>query len=423
MLSRAFRPHYAWVVVGVTFATMLVSASIRAAPGVLIKPFEAEFGWDRASISLAVGVGFIVNGLGAPLGGGLIDRFGPRRVVLAGVALLGLSLAPMLVMTELWQLHLLWGVFNSIGAGGVTGVLGAAVAVRWFRTNRGLVIGLFGAAGSAGQLLFIPAMMSLNVSHGWRAAVVLLLAAAIGVAIPLALLFRDRPEDRGRRAYGDDGTVTAAERADDARRTSLRRALGSTDYRCLLGSFFICGYTSTGLIGVHLIPHAIEHGFSEGAAAGAVGLMGVMNVVGTLGSGWLSDRFDNRKLLGCYYGFRALSLAALPFILATPSLYVFAIVFGLDYVATVPATVKLTASIFGRASVGILFGWIMFSHQLGAATAAYAGGLFRLWLGDYHVIFISAAVMGLVAVGLSLRINSDGRTAAVPEPARTPALV
>jgi predicted MFS family arabinose efflux permease len=267
-------------------------------------------------------------------------------------------------------------------------------------------------------------MMSLNVSHGWRAAVVLLLAAALAVSVPLALLFRDKPEDTGRRAYGEDGSTTAAERANDARRTSLRRALRTTDYWCLLGSFFICGYTSTGLIGVHLIPHAIEHGFSEAAAASAVGLMGMMNVVGTLGSGWLSDRFDNRRLLGCYYGFRALSLAALPFILETPSLYVFAVVFGLDYVATVPATVKLTASIFGRASVGILFGWIMFSHQLGAATASYAGGLFRVWLGDYHVIFISAALMGFVAAGLSLRLKSDGRSvpalATVPTPGPGP---
>jgi MFS family permease len=416
-VTRAFQPHYAWVVVLVTFATLLVSTSVRAAPGVLIKPLEVEFGWDRAAISLAVGLGFIVNGLGAPLGGGLIDRFGPRRIALAGVGMLALSLAPMPFMTELWQLHLLWGVVNSIGAGAVTGVLGAAVALRWFRRHRGSVIGLFGAAGSAGQLVFIPAMMSLSLAHGWRAAVLLLLAAALLVLTPLALLFRDRPEDTGRRPFGDDGGVTQLERADDARGTPLRRALRTTDYWCLLGSFFVCGYTSTGLIGVHLIPHAIEHGFSEATAAAAVGLMGVMNVVGTLGSGWLSDRFDNRKLLGCYYGFRALSLAALPFILEAPGLYVFAIVFGLDYVATVPATVKLTATIFGRASIGVLFGWIMFSHQLGSATAAYAGGLFRVHLGDYHAIFLSAALMGFVAVGLCLRINSDGRVVPAPAPA------
>jgi predicted MFS family arabinose efflux permease len=273
---------------------------------------------------------------------------------------------------------------------------------------------LFGAAGSAGQLVFIPSMMSLNVAYGWRSAILLLLIASLAVLVPLALLFRDRPEDAGLRAFGDDGTGGQAERAIDTRGTPLRQALRTRDYWCLLGSFFICGYTSTGLIGVHLIPHAIEHGFSEATAASAVGLMGMMNVAGTLGSGWLSDRFDNRKLLGCYYGFRALSLAALPFILETPSLYLFAIVFGLDYVATVPATVKLTATIFGRASVGILFGWIMFGHQIGSAAAAYAGGLFHLLLGDYHLIFLSAALMGFIAVALSLRITTSGHVAPAP---------
>src|SRR5262245_29530564 len=413
--ARIVRPHYAWIIVLVTFALGLVTASVRAAPGVLIKPLEAEFGWDRAAISLAVSIGFIVNALGAPLGGAMLDRFGPRRVALAGIGLMILSLAPMPFMTQLWHLHILWGVVNSVGAGVAGGGIGAVVAARWFRKHRGMVIGLFGAAGSAGQLVFVPSMMSLNISFGWRSAVLLLLAITIAILVPLVLLSRDRPQDVGRQAFGEDGTVASAERANDLRGTPLRAALRTSDYWCLLGSFFICGYTSTGLIGVHLIPHTVEHGFSETTAAAAVGLMGMMNVVGTLGSGWLSDRFDNRKLLGCYYGFRALSLASLPFILQEPSLYLFAIVFGLDYVATVPATVKLTASIFGRASLGILWGWIMFSHQIGSATAAYAGGLFRVWLGDYHVIFLSAALMGFVAVGLCLRINSSGQL--VPRPA------
>jgi MFS family permease len=416
-MTRIFQPHYAWVVVLVTFAMGLVTASVRAAPGVLIKPLEAEFGWDRAAISLAVSIGFVVNAFGAPLGGGLIDRFGPRRVALVGIGLMVLSLAPMPFMTQLWHLHVLWGVVNSLGAGIASGGMGAVVAARWFRKHRGMVIGLFGAAGSAGQLVFIPSMMSLNVSFGWRAAILLLLAAAVAILFPLLLLFRDRPEDIGRRAFGEDGSVSQVERSNDARSTPLLQALRTSDYWCLLGSFFICGYTSTGLIGVHLIPHTIEHGFSEATAAGAVGIMGMMNVVGTLGSGWLSDRFDNRKLLGCYYGLRALSLAALPFILQEPSLYLFAIVFGLDYVATVPATVKLTASIFGRASLGILWGWILFSHQIGSATAAYAGGLLHVLLGDYHAIFLSAAVMGFVAVGLCLRINTGGQLV----PARAPA--
>ena len=403
------RLHYAWVIVAVAFVALLVVSGVRAAPGVLVKPLEAEFGWDRASISLAAGVSLLTYGLGGPLGGTLVGRFGIRRVMAGGLALIALGVAPMLLLRDLWQLHLLWGLIAGIGTGAVAQVLGAAIAATWFRRSRGVVLGLFGAATSAGQLIFLPLLVALTVWFGWRAAIVVL-AVAVGVMlVPVIALIRDRPEQVGALPYGETGSedaaTVAANVAEDARGTPLRVAIRHRDFQLLAASFFVCGYTSTGLIGVHFIPHAVEHGFGEVTAAGALGVMGMMNVVGTLASGWLTDRYDNRLLLATYYGFRALSLAFLPWILDVPPLLIFAVVFGLDYIATVPPTANLTARIFGRASVGPLFGWIFFAHMVGAALAAYLGGVARDALGDYTLAFLSAAALGFIAVALSLGIR------------------
>jgi MFS family permease len=410
------RVHYAWVIVAVTAFVALTSAGVRALPGVLIQPLELEFGWTRAAISFAVGISLLAFGLGGPVGGGLIDRFGPRRVVLAALTVTVLGLAPLLLLRDLWQLHLFWGLLVGLGTGAIGGTLSATVAVRWFRTNRGLVLGLFGGATSAGQLVFVPLLMWMTVESGWRSAVLLCAVVGALLLVPTLLFLRDRPEEKGLKPFGEGETITAAEAAEDSRVTSMRNALRTRDFWLLAGSFFVCGYTSNGLVGTHLIPHAVEHGFTTQAAAGALGVIGMMNIVGTTASGWLTDRFDPRKLLLWYYSFRALSLAALPLILDVPSLMLFAVVFGLDYIATVPPTVKLAAEAFGRASIGRIFGWIFFAHMVGAGLAAYGGGFFHDLLGDYHLMFISAAVLGFIAAGLSLGIGSSRRQT-LPAPA------
>lgn len=417
------RLPYAFVIVLITFVVLLAAAGVRAAPGVLIKPLEAEFGWDRASISLAIAVSILAFGLGAPLSGGLIDRFGPKKVMLGGLVLIVGGLVPLALMTDLWQLHLFWGVVTGVGTGAVTNVLGATVALRWFRAHRGIVLGAFAAASSAGQLIFIPSLQAVVLDSGWRIAVGGM-AAILGLTLlPVLLMMRDRPSDVGQLAYGATGdeAAEAADRAEAARTTSLRDAARNRDFWLLAGSFFICGYTSNGLIGTHLIPHAVEHGFTEVTAAGAVALMGTMNIVGTMASGWLTDRYDNRRLLAAYYGFRALSIASLPFILEIPQLFLFAIVYGLDWIATVPPTANLTARIFGRGSLGTIYGWIFCSHMVGAALAAFLGGLFRDVYGDYHAIFISAALIGFVAVLLATRISEDGVGRPTDELATAPA--
>jgi len=408
---RITRFHYAWVVVAITFLALLVTSSVRAAPGVLITPLEREYGWDRAAISAAIAVSILTFGLGGPVSGTLVNRFGPRKVILFGCSLVAAGLLAMLSLHDLWQLFAFWGIVVGVGTGAVGSVLGATVAHRWFRTHRGLVIGAFGAATSTGQLIFIPAMAALTVNIGWRAAIELLIAVSVLVLIPVAIFMRDKPEDVGLRAFGEQLVLSDEERASDARSTSIRAAVRTRDFWLLAGSFFICGYTTNGLIGTHLIPHALEHGFTEVTAAGALGVLGAMNTVGTLASGWLSDRYDNRKLLAAYYGFRALSLSLLPLIFDVQGLYLFAFLYGLDWIATVPPTANLVATIYGRASLGTIYGWVYFSHMVGAAIAAYAAGYVHTLLGDYHLMFISAALFGVVAAGLALRIQAPARAA------------
>ncbi|MBK9125150.1 MAG: MFS transporter [Chloroflexi bacterium] len=406
------RLHYAWIVAVVTFLGLLTSAGVRTAPSVVLVPLEVEFGWTRSETSFAVAISLFVFGFGAPLGGALMDRFGPRRVLLGGLAVITAGLALMLTMDQLWQFHLWWGVVVGIGTGAVAGTLGATVATRWFNVKRGMVLGLFSAAAAAGQFLFTPTLIAAGTGGNWRAVILVLVGAGIAAG-GLALVFmRSSPEDARTTAWGK--ALSASAVLADSRTTPLREAIRTRDFWLLAGSFFVCGYTTNGMIGTHLLPHALEHGFVEAEMAGAIAVMGVMNIVGSLISGALSERFDNRKLLATYYGFRALSLAALPFVLEMQGMLLFTIIYGFDWVATVPPTINLTAERFGRKSLGSIYGWIYCSHMIGAGIASFAGGFFRDHLGDYHLIFISAAIMGIVASGLTLGIKGRGVARPVP---------
>ena len=416
------RLYYGWVVVAVVFLALLVSAGVRAAPAVLINPLETELGWSRAAISFAVSVGLLLYGLSGPVAGWLMDRFGPTRLTLVGLAVIGGSTLAGAAMTELWQLNLFWGVLSGVGTGVVAPVLGATVANRWFVERRGLVLGVFGAAASAGQLVSVPALMWLVVVVGWREGTVLLAAAVFLILIPVLLCMRDDPTRLGLRPYGareseERGMAaeespapepgTAAGAPAEARGGAVSRALRTPEFWLLSGSFFICGASSNGIIGVHFVPHSIDHGIPEVTAASALALMGAMNFVGTITSGWLTDRYDPRKLLAVYYSLRGLSLLLLPFVTEFAGLAVFAVFFGLDYIATVPPTVALVADRFGRMNVGAVFGWVFFSHQVGAALASYLGGVARDSLGDYTAAFLAAGILAILAALMASRITRE----------------
>ncbi len=413
------RFYYGWVVVWVVFSALLVSAGVRAAPTVLINPLESELGWGRAVISAAVSVGLLLYGLSGPVVGLLMDRLGPKLLAVAGVLIIGGSTLAGAAVTELWQLNLFWGVLGGVGTGIVAPVLGATVANRWFVERRGLVLGIFGAAASAGQLVTVPALMWLVVQIGWRAGTVVLAAIVLLVLIPVLLLMRDGPEDLGLRAYGEERNPAEESPAPEpstavaggGSQNVVLRAFRSPVFWLLSGSFFICGASSNGIIGVHFVPHSIDHGIPEVTAASVLALMGAMNFVGTLASGWLTDRYDPRKLLAVYYSLRGLSLLLLPFVTEFGGLAVFAIFFGLDYIATVPPTVALVADRFGRANVGAVFGWVFLAHQVGAALASYAGGVIRDSMGDYSAAFLGAGVLAILASLMVLVLRRKDATA------------
>jgi sugar phosphate permease len=403
------RLHYAWTVAAVTFVVLLVAAGIRSTPGVLLVPLEEEFGWSRASISAAVAVNLVLYGLIGPFAAAVINRFGVRRTLATALVALATGVGLTAIMRERWQLVLLWGLVVGTGTGFTAIVLGATLVNRWFASRRGTVLGALTASTATGQLVFLPVLASLAVGYGWRAPVLLMAGLALLTAPLAALLIRDFPSDVGLAPYGgterDAVVVSSATHPARAALDGLRDGLRSGEFRLLAGTFFICGASTNGLVGTHLIPACADHGIPAVAAAGLLAAMGVFDLVGTTASGWLTDRWDSRKLLGWYYGLRGLSLFALPTALAgpAPARWAFAIFYGLDWVATVPPTARLAADAFGRERVGIMFGWIVAAHQLGAATAAWGAGAARSALGDYQPAFLAAGALCLVAAGIFLR--------------------
>ena len=422
-----WRVHPAWFVAAVAFVALLGAAAFRAAPGVLMVPLQDEFGWSRGTLSLAVGVNLVLFGLTAPFAAALMDRFGVRRVTSLALTLVALGSGLTVFVQSSWQLVLLWGVLVGLGTGSMALVFAATVAQRWFVARRGLVMGILTAGTATGQLIFLPIVAATAEAAGWRTASLVIAAAALAVVPLVLLVLRDDPSDLGVTAYGaerpvtDDHEETAHEPdqipatvqhgAGRAALVALRDASHSRTFWALMAGFAICGATTNGLIGTHFVPAAHDHGMQATTAAGLLAVVGVFDIVGTVASGWLTDRFDPRLLLGFYYFFRGLGLALLPVLLADavhPSMVAFVVIYGLDWVATVPPTVALCRNVFG-ASGTIVFGWVFASHQVGAALASVAAGLVRDQTGTYTIAWFGAAALCVVAAVLSVGIHRDAR--------------
>ncbi|HEY7523442.1 MAG TPA: MFS transporter [Candidatus Limnocylindrales bacterium] len=406
-MRRTF--FYGWVVVAVTGVVLVATAGVRSAPGAFLLSMQAEPGWSVASVSFAAAVGLVVFGLAGPLSGWLIARIGIQRMVVVSLVVTATALLASSLAREIWQLTLLFGLLVGFGTGLVASVLGPTVATRWFIRNRGLVTGIFGASTSAGQLIFLPLLVALAVGVGWRTGAIVLAVISIVLLVPVLLWLRDDPADAGEVPLGATRTEAIATPRADPR--VMRRAVRTGDFWFLAGTFFVCGATSNGLIGQHFIPHAVDHGFSPGAASAALAAMGVFNFVGTISSGWLTDRFDPRRLLLIYYGFRGVSLLILPAVHDTMGIAAFAVLFGLDYIATVPPTVALCADRFGRQNVAIVYGWVFAAHMFGAAIAAWVTGIVRENVGDYATAFIAAGWIAIIAGVAALGIRRGGQAA------------
>ncbi len=411
------RIHRAWWVALVTFLVLLTTAAFRSSFGVMLVPIEDDLGWSRTATSIAVSVNLVLYGVTAPFATALMERFGVRRIVAGAMGLIAVGTGLTVFMTASWQLTVLWGLLVGLGTGATALVFGALIANRWFAERRGLVLGILGTAWATGQLVFLPIIATAVGSLGWRSASIGIAAACL-LTIPLVLLvIRDRPSDVGLRPYGATGETTETERARNTTGTgwqaagtaltTLRMASRTRAFWLLAGTFFICGWTTNGIVSTHFVPATHDHGMGATTAAGLLAVVGIFDIIGTIGSGWLTDRFNPRYLLAIYYGLRGVALIALPIILGphvAPPLIVVMILFGLDWVATVPPTVTLCRDAFGVERGAIVFGWVFAAHMIGAAGAAAASGAIRAIAGDYLVAWLLAGALALLAALASLAI-------------------
>jgi MFS family permease len=405
--------HYAWLVLGLTFVTLLAAAAVRASPSVLIVPLEQAFGWSPATISFAISINLVLYGLMGPFAAALMQRIGVRRTLVVALLTVEAGLTLSLFMSTPWQLVLFWGLLVGIGAGSVAPVLGATIVNRWFTARRGLAMGIVTASSAAGQLLFLPLLAGVATSSGWQLAIVVVALALAAVIVMMALLLPERPEALGLRPYGETGPAPPPKPVGanplTIAFTVLGRGVRSGDFWIFFGAFFICGASANGLVGTHLVSYCFDNGIPEVQAAWLLAAMGAFNIVGTTASGWLSDRYDNRLLLMGYFGLRGLSLLYLPyshFDFATLS--VFALFYGLDWIATVPPLMRLMTDKFGKTDAPVVFGWVFAGHQLGAGSIAFIAGAVRADVGTYLLPFLLSGVLCLVASMLVLRIGVGG---------------
>jgi sugar phosphate permease len=404
--------HYGWVVALVTFLTLLAAAGALASAGVLIVPLEVWFGWNRATISSAVSLRIVLYGLIGPFAAAFMERFGIRFTMVLALLISATGVALTALVTAPWQLIAVWGLVVGCGTGMTGMTMGALVVNRWFRERRGLVMGLLTASSATGQLVFLPLMASVIVSRGWQTAVLMIAAFILLIVPPVAILVRNNPADVGLLPFGqlvpDEPTVSRIPGSPVTRAFAcLFKASHSREFWLLLASFFVCGASTAGLIGTHLIPACMDHGIPEVRAAGLLAMMGMFDLVGTTLSGFLSDRWDSRYLLFWYYALRGLSLIYLPYAMDM-SLYglpLFAVFYGLDWIATVPPTVRLITEHFGTEDGGVVWGWLVAGHQVGGGVAALAAGVVRTLYGSYFVAFISGAVLCVVAALLVLNVS------------------
>ncbi len=404
------RVHYAWVVLAVMFSATLAGVGVRAAPGVMIVPLEHAFGWNVATISGAVSVNIILMGAAGPFLTGLIEYAGLKRTIIGCMLTLFAGAALSNFMTSPWQLFLTWGVLVGIGSGAGAVGMAAAVANRWFTRRTGLAMGLLTAANAAGQLIFLPLLAMLAERYGWRG-VALTVTVAIAAMVPVvALLMPEWPADAGTLPYGME---TAAPRPSRplgnpfaVPLATLARASHSPDFWLLTGSFAVCGLSTNGLINTHLIAYCTDHGISQIGGADILAALGVFSLIGATLSGWMCDRFNPRVLLFWYYGLRGLSLIVVPFTgFDAVSLSIFAVFYGLDWVATGPATFALVNEIFGRRDTPVIVSWIFAGHQIGGAVAAFGAGAIRSATGDYLLAFLTSGLACLLASLLVLRVT------------------
>lgn len=407
------RIHRGWWVAGVTFLTLISAAAFRSTTSPMLMPLEMEFGWSRSLTSSALSLNLVFYGLTAPFAATLMARFGVRRIVVLALGLVAAGSGLTVWMNQPWQLFLYWGVFVGFGTGCLALVFASMVANRWFHKHRSLVTGIFSAAYATGQLVFLPLITSLTDTVGWRYGSLLVAGFAIVIAPIFWLIYRENPRDVNAFPVGAEEHIKEDAKPALTIRDNLTVLVQSAKrmpFWILAGTFFVCGWTTNGLIGSHFIPAAHDHGMPVTTAAGLLAVIGIFDFIGTIASGWLTDRVNPVYLLVFYYGLRGLALFSAPLLLGPeiqPPLWFFVIFYGLDWIATVPPTVELCRRYFGLTNSPVVYGWVFASHMIGAAIAAAFAGVVRDIQGDYYIAWITAAVLCLAASAAVLLLKPN----------------
>lgn len=410
VVKRVFSIHYAWIVVAATFLALLTAAGVRSTFGVYLQPLETEFLTNRSEVALIASLSILINGASQPIIGHILDRYGVRRVAIISLGIGAVGLFVSSLVTGIWQLYITFGVVVSAAVGGPATTMSTVVATRWFHKHRGLVIGLMSAGNSAGQVILIPVAMGLVLAYGWRMSYVLFGIGMLVLLIPIGLLIRSDPRDMGKQPLGAgqlSGSAEAARVQEDTRRTPLRRALRMHSFWMLATGFFVCGYSGTGTVATHLVAYTADKGIDSMAAATALGIIGGVSLFGTIFVGFLTDRVGRKNPLATVYFIRGTALLFLLFVDDPVKLNIFALIFGLGHFATVPPTAALTGQIFGRLSVGVIYGVIFSIHQIGGALGAFVGGWLYDFAGTYFVGIIIATILCYVAAAASFSIKEE----------------
>lgn len=389
-----------------------------ASSGVFLTPFEQEFGWNRQVISLAFGISLFFYGFAGPFMAALLQKFGLKKMMLASMGTLLIGLLLIFLMNQSWQLIIIWGAIIGLGSSLFLTVLSPYVANHWFKEKRGLATGILTASTAMGQLILLPVLATIIENYSWRWAVGLIITISVVMFFIIFLFMRNTPKEIGILPYGQTEDIEVVHDQSKSNPIviafkGLADAIRAKEFWLLAGSFFFCGFSTNGLVGTHFISYCISFGIPIVTAASLLSFMGVFNMVGTTLSGWLSDRIDNRWLLFWYYLFRGASLVLLPFALMEGNLtwiLVFSVFYGLDWVATVPPTINLSRQIFGVHKSAIIYGWIFASHQVGAATAAYGGGMLYSYFNTYTWAFFMAGVCCVMASLFVILIKKQPRS-------------
>lgn len=402
------RIHYSWVILSITFFSIISAGIVRSSSGVFIVPFENEFGWDRSMISFAFATSLFLYGISGPFMAALIESIGLKKMMISAMLTLVVGVLLTYIMEKPWQLIFIWGIIIGLGSGLFLTVLSPYVANRWFEKRRGLAVGILTAATATGQLILLPILAIILETHSWRWAISLILILSLVMLIVILLFMKNSPVEMGILPYGQDKEKVATYiRHSTSRKNpistafqALFEAVKVKEFWLLSGSFFICGLSTSGLIGTHFISYCIGFGFTAVAAASLLSFMGIFDLIGTTLSGWLSDRFDNRWLLFWYYALRGASLVFLPFALSDGSmtfLIIFSIFYGLDWIATVPPTINISRQVFGMEKSVVIYGWIFAAHQAGSAVAAGGAGIIYSLFNSYTWAFVLAGVFCVLA--------------------------